>query len=37
MQIKVIENTNKMIFEENVNFFIQHVKKFLIFNMLKRI
>lgn len=31
MKIKVIENTNKMIFEENVNFFVQQVEK--VFNI----
>lgn len=31
MKIKIIENENKMIFEESVNSFIQHVKK--VFNI----
>lgn len=31
MKIKIIENTNKMIFEEDVNFFVQQVKK--VFNI----
>lgn len=31
MKIKIIENTNKKIFEENVNFFVQQVEK--VFNI----
>ena len=31
MKIKIIENTNKRILEEDVNFFVQQVKK--VFNI----
>lgn len=31
MKIKIIENTNKMIFEEDVNFFVQQVER--VFNI----
>lgn len=31
MKIKIIENTNRIILEENVNFFVQQVEK--VFNI----